>query len=50
MLKVVGLLLVAGFVALVMMRLLFRRPINATRAAVRTRQRAISTSATAPDR
>jgi hypothetical protein len=27
-------LLVAGFVALVMMRLLFRRPINATRAAI----------------
>ena len=30
-LKVVGLLLVAAFVALVMMRLLFRRPIIATR-------------------
>ena len=33
-LKVVGLLLVAAFVALVMMRLLFRRPIIATRAAI----------------
>ena len=33
-LRVVGLLLVAAFVALVMMRLLFRRPINATRAAI----------------
>ena len=33
-LKVVGLLLVAAFAALVMMRLLFRRPIIATRAAV----------------
>ena len=30
----VGLLLVAAFVALVMMRLLFRRPIIATRAAI----------------
>ena len=33
-LRVVGLLLVAAFVALVMMRLLFRRPNNATRAAI----------------